>query len=99
MTYELRYSPKAQVRMLELPAEFLELVFEHLGKLAEHPTKVSIPTASPPFPPHGQLYHFHLFDSIGDWWFFTIIFQYTQDESALYILSITWREMIEQRDS
>lgn len=46
--------------------------------------------------PSGQLFHFETIDSVGDWWFFTVIFRYSQDETALHILSVTWREMIEQ---
>lgn len=96
MNYELRYSPKAQRQLPTLPEEFIDPLEDQLVELAKSPTSLSVPIASPPFPPRGQVFHFYLVDSIGDMWFFTVIFQYSQDERSLYILSVTWREVIEQ---
>ena len=96
MRYELLYAAKALRQMLSLPAEFTEHVLEQLGELAVSPTGVSVPIASPPFAPRGQLFHFEFVDPAPDLWFFTVIFKYSQDELSLLILSITWREIIEQ---
>ncbi|MBX9583060.1 MAG: hypothetical protein K2X87_22365 [Gemmataceae bacterium] len=52
-----------------------------------------MPVASPPFPPRGQLYHFQAVDSAGGRWFFTVIFQYSQDETALHVLTVTWTDL------
>jgi len=96
MSYRLLYTDKAARQLEELPGEFVDRLEQELLALAESPVSLSIPIASPPFPPRGQLYHFELVDSIADLWFFTVIFRYSQDETALHVLSITWREMIEQ---
>ena len=96
MNYELRYSPKAQMQLSVLSEEFVDRIDSRLRDLSESPTRLSVRVASPPYAPRGQLYHFYLVDSIGDLWFFTVIFQYSQDERSLFILSVTWREIIEQ---
>lgn len=69
---------------------------QHLLALANAPATLSVPIASPPFPPRGQLYHFEASDVTGAAWFFTVIFRYSQDETALHILSVTWRELIDE---
>ena len=53
--------------------------------LARNPVGLSERIASPPFPPRGQLYHFHTVKTAGAVLFFTIIFQYSQDETALQL--------------
>ena len=40
--------------------------------------------------------HFETTDAVADRWFFTVIFRYSQDETALHVLSVTWRELIEE---
>jgi len=42
------------------------------------------------------LFHFELTDFADMAWFFTVIFWYSQDETALQILIATWRELIEE---
>jgi hypothetical protein len=69
----------------------VDVVERHLRELADDPIAMSVPIASPPFPPRGQLFHFQ----IGNW-FFTVIFRYSQDETGLHILSVTWRELIDR---
>lgn len=96
MNYGLLYTEKAAHQLERLPEEVVDAVERQLLELAESPVELSIPIASPPFPPRGQLYHFEIVDSVGDLWCFTVIFRYSQDESSLHILSVTWREMIEQ---
>ncbi len=95
MSYGLLYTDKAVGQLERLPAEFIDAVETNLLRLATNPTAVSVPIASPPFPPRGQLYHFELTDSANRRWFFTVIFRYSQDETAIHVLSITWRELIE----
>ena len=46
--------------------------------------------------PRGQLFHFNAVGFGGSSWFFTVIFRYSQDETTLHILSITWRELIDE---
>jgi hypothetical protein len=77
------------------PAEFVDAVESNLLQLAASPTWLSVPIASPPFPPRGQLFHFEVTDSAKKRWFFTVIFRYSQDVTALQILSVTWRELVE----
>lgn len=95
MSYGLLYTDKAVGQLERLPAEFIDAVETNLLRLATNPTAVSVPIASPPFPPRGQLYHFELTDSANRRWFFTVIFRYSQDETAIHVLSITCRELIE----
>jgi hypothetical protein len=95
MSYSLLYADKAVGQLGPLPAEFVDPVESELLRLAATPATLSVPIASPPFPPRGQLYHFELTDSAGVRWFFTVIFRYSQDETALHVLSVTWRELIE----
>lgn len=95
MNYRLRFTEKANRQLNELPEEFIDPVLDHLKDLAGAPTLLSVPIASPPYPPRGQLYHFELVDPVGDLWFFTVIFRYSIDETALHVLSVTWREIIE----
>jgi len=64
--------------------------------LADAPVSLSVPIASPPFPPRGQLFHFDTIGAGGATWFFTVIFRYSQDETALHVLSVTWRELIDE---
>ena len=95
MSYGLLYTDKAVGQLARLPAEFVDPVETNLLRLAGTPTTLSVPIASPPFPPRGQLYHFEVTDPANRRWFFTVIFRYSQDETALHILSLTWRELIE----
>ena len=62
-------------------------------RFASNPASLSVPIASPPFPPRGQLFHFRLGESSERRWFFTVIFRCSQDETALHVLSVTWREV------
>ena len=96
MTYEILLADKAKGQLPLLPEELDIPLKGKLLELARTPTRLSVRVASPPYAPRGQLYHFYLVDSIGDLWFFTVIFQYSQDERSLFILSVTWREIIEQ---
>jgi hypothetical protein len=95
MSYQLLYTDKAVGQLAQLPAEFVDAVESNLLRLALTPTELSVPIASPPFPPRGQLFHFPLSDSSKRRWFFTVIFRYSQDETALHVLSITWRKLID----
>ena len=96
MSYSIFYSGKADAQLDHLPVEFVDVVEEMMIRLAAGPTTVSVPIASPPFPPRGQLYHFDVDGHDGKRWFFTVIFRYSQDETAIHILSVTWRELIEE---
>jgi len=96
MSYRLLYSDKAVGQLALLPNRFTTEVESNVVQLAARPASLSVPVASPPFPPRGQLFHFETVDSRGVCWFFTVIFRYSQDEAALHILSVTWRELIEE---
>ena len=96
MTYLLTYGERAERHIEAVPRELIDSLEYHLFALARTPVKVSVPDASPPFPRRGQLYHFYAVGSGGATIFFTVIFQYSQDETALHILSVTWREWIEE---
>lgn len=96
MSYRLLYTDKAIGQLERLTIEFVDAVEERLLALADAPTALSVPIASPPFPPRGQLFHFETSDTAGAPWFFTVIFRYSQDETALHILSVTWRELIDE---
>lgn len=93
MSYQLLYTDKAVGQLQQLPAEFVDAVESNFLRLASGPTALSVPIASPPFPPRGQLFHFQLAGASGQRWFFTVIFRYSQDETALHVLSVTWREV------
>lgn len=95
MSYGIIYSQRARGQLAALPAELVDAYDRNLLALAMSPVSTSVPVASPPYPPRGQLYHFYADDSAGASWFFTLIFQYSQDESALYLLSVTWRELVD----
>lgn len=95
MSYALLYTDKVVGQLDRLPAEFVDAVESNLLRLAASPASLSVPIASPPFPPRGQLFHFEIPDSANQRWFFTVIFRYSQDETALHILSVTWRELVE----
>ena len=95
MSYALLYADKAVTQIERVPIEFIDLLDVNLHRLANSPASLSVPIASPPFPPRGQLNHFEVKDSDGRRWFFTVIFRSSQDETALHILSVTWRELIE----
>ena len=96
MSYQLLYADKAVRQLDALPAEFTDVVEENLLRLAGAPASLSVPIASPPFPPRGQLFHFDTIGTGGARWFFTIIFRYSQDETALHVLSVTWRELTDE---
>jgi hypothetical protein len=96
MSYRLFYTDKAVAQLAVLPTEFVDGVETNFLRLALSPTTESVPIASPPFPPRGQLFHFELTDSCGGHWFFTVIFRYSQDETDLFVLSVTWRQLIEE---
>lgn len=96
MTYRLLYTDRAVGQLGQLPAHFVALVEDQLLDLAGSPASLSVPIASPPFPPRGQLYHFEARDPADRRWFFTVIFRYSEDETALHILSVTWRELVEE---
>ena len=96
MSYQLRFAEKAVSQLADLPPEFVDILAVNLLRLADNPTRLSVPIASPPFPPRGQLFHFGVEHPPGREWFFTVIFRYSQDETALHALSVTWRELIEE---
>jgi hypothetical protein len=89
MSYRLLYADKAVGQLQQLPAGWVDDVERNLARLAGSPTTLSVPIASPPFPPRGQLYHFEVTEPPKVRWFFTVIFRYSQDETALHILSVT----------
>jgi hypothetical protein len=91
--FRLRYAEKAADQFALLPQAWLGEVDRQLRRLATSPVSRSKRIASPPFPPRGQLYHFTATDDDGSKWFFTVIFRYSQDETALHVLSVTWREI------
>ncbi|HEY1189602.1 MAG TPA: hypothetical protein VGE74_18290 [Gemmata sp.] len=94
MSYQLLYTEKAVRQLTDLPGAFVGVVEENLLRLSGAPTSLSVPIASPPFPPRGQLFHFEASGEGPTRWFFTVIFRYAQDETALHILSVTWRELV-----
>lgn len=96
MSYALLYTDKAVSQLERVPAEFVDLLEINLHRLADTPASLSVAIASPPFPPRGQLYHFEVRDSANRRWFFTVIFRYSQGETALHVLSVTWRELIDE---
>jgi hypothetical protein len=96
MSYGLLYTDKAVGQLERLPAEFVDVVESNMLRLGASPASLSVPIASPPFPPRGQLFHFEITDTAGKRWFFTVIFRYSQDETTLHILSVTWRELIDE---
>lgn len=93
MSFRLLYTDKAADQLGRLPSDLLDGAEAGLLRLSTSPTSVSVPIASPPYPPRGQLYHFDTADAVGLRWFFTVIFRYSQDETALQVLSVTWREL------
>ena len=96
MSYQLRYEPRAARHIENVPHDLLDALERNLVLLARNPVGLSERVASPPFPPRGQLYHFHTVNPPGAVFFFTVIFQYSQDETSLHILSVTWRELPEE---
>lgn len=64
MSYALLYTDKAVIQLESVPVEFLDLLEINLQRLAASPASLSVPIASPPFPPRGQLYHFEVKDSV-----------------------------------
>jgi hypothetical protein len=96
MSYRLLYTDKAVGQLGQLPDEFVDAVDTNLLRLADSPTSLSVPIASPPFPPRGQLFHFTANDHRGEQWFFTVIFRDSVDETSLHVLSVTWRELIDE---
>jgi hypothetical protein len=96
MSYHLVYTDRAIGQIDDLPDEFVDTVRENLEALAASPTTWSEPIASPPFAPREQLFHFTAVGFGGASWFFTVIFRYSRDETALHILSLTWRELIDE---
>ena len=96
MSYQLLYTDKAAGQLADLPAVFVDVVEENMLRLADAPASLSVPIASPPFPPRGQLFHFETIGAGGAKWFFTVIFRYSQDETALHVLSVTWRELTDE---
>lgn len=93
MSFQLRYSRKVANQLELLPTDWLDDVAKELRQLADSPVTLSERVASPPFPPRGQMYHFVLEDAVAESWFFTVIFRFSQDETALHVLSITWRKL------
>ena len=93
MSFYLLYTDKAVGQLALLPVGLIDPVEANLARLADSPVGVSVPIASPPFPPRGQLFHFEATDAAADSWFVTVIFRYSQDETALHVLSVTWREL------
>ena len=94
MNYEISYSQRARGHMASLPPDFVDAYDRNLLLLARNPVGLSDRIASPPFPPRGQLYHFHTVNTAGAVFFFTVIFQYSQDETTLHVLRVTWRELV-----
>jgi hypothetical protein len=91
--YRLRYTDHAADQLGRVPVAWLGQVERQLRRLAVSPVGLSVRIASPPFPPRGQLFHFALTEDGGSSWFFTVIFRYSQDETVLFVNSVTWREL------
>jgi len=79
-----------------LPPEFVGVVEDDLRRPADSPVSLSAPMASPPFAPRGQLFHFETLGAGGTAWFFTVVFRSSQDDTALHVLGLPWRESIDE---
>lgn len=96
MSYNLLYSQRARGQLASLPHDLVDAFDRNTLALAQTPVTLSVPVASPPYPPRGQLYHFLAEDSAGAVWFFTFIFRYSQDETALHLVALNWRELVDE---
>jgi hypothetical protein len=87
MPYEVILSPRAAADFISLPGplqDFLEYSIDHL---AENPVQLSRPSAFP-YPPNAQLFQVERADADGERHFFTILFRYSQNETAIEVIGI-----------
>jgi hypothetical protein len=87
MNYEITLTPVAEDDLLRLPTPLQHFVVAELERLANAPVSLSRPSAFP-YPPNCQLYHFSNPDFDGEYWDFTILFRYGQDERHLQVIGI-----------
>jgi hypothetical protein len=85
MSYELIFSNEAEEDLGRLPPHLLNIVEEHLDRLAEHPAAVSRPSVSPPYPPGFMMYSFRHDEADGTEHRFTVLFRYMADEAHLWV--------------
>lgn len=87
MPYGLTYSPEAEEDIGRLPVPLQQFVEVELTRLASDPAALSRPSAFP-FLPNCQLFQFQHPDFDGERHDFTALFRYTQDETAIQIISL-----------
>ena len=87
MIYEVVLLPLAEQDIRALPLPLQNYVEEQLNRLASQPASLSRPSAFP-FPPNCQLFQPDPVQLDDEVHYFTVIFQYAQDETTLRILGI-----------
>jgi len=87
MDYELLYSSQAERLLDGLSLPLLTFVQEHLDRLAADPVGLSQPGAFP-HPPWLQRFHFDHPNFDGNHHFFTVLFNFGQDEKTLQVVHI-----------
>ena len=74
-------------RLMGLPIEVQRTIHLALQRLAENPTKLSVPAALPS-PPGFQVYRFEHVDADGRSTPFAAYFQYGADEQTLWVYEV-----------
>jgi hypothetical protein len=84
-------SPNAERIILEQVVDdwLFDKLIDHLRRIAEHPTTMTEPAVSPPYPPGRLMSNFHLEDSAGELWTFVVLLKRTSDEEGIYVTSLT----------
>ena len=90
MTYRIEFSTKAEEDFLRLDGRLQNAIEAGLYRLAESPTRLSQPSVCPPYPAGCQMYEFQS-DLDTELHVFVILFKYSVDEQALWILGIGHR--------
>jgi hypothetical protein len=88
MNYEIRLMPDAESDLNRLAVWLRERTESHLTSLSNHPSVLSRPSVSPPYPPGGMISEVCFESGDGVSHYITVFFLYGQDETSLIVTRI-----------
>ena len=88
MSYAIVWGEEALQRVPdEVLTQVLDCFEAAVHRLADSPTTYSRPAVFP-YPPRGQVYHFHCDTPDGTRYYFAVFFYYAQNEQGLHVFDV-----------
>lgn len=92
MDYEVRLTNQAEADLASLHPWLRDVLHSNLDRLAKTPSLLGRKTVSFPFGGDGMMYEFDHGPIGNTYYYFTIIYRFSQDETSLVVTKIGFRE-------